>query len=124
MVKNNNKVLIWCAIIGAVGVIGGAIISSKPWSKSNTKTKEKIKYTLSGTIIDKSSSESINNAEINIVGRNEYYYSEENGNFHITLKDSSNEVRVRVSKEGYDMYDKSFDVPQGSIIILLHKKNH
>lgn len=58
---------------------------------------------------------------MSIVGRNEQYYSEDNGNFKILFKDSVDHVRLRITKKGYHSYDHTFNVPESNIIIQLAK---
>lgn len=125
MEKSNNKIHIWVAIITTFGIIVVALIQAHPWKSapSTTVQHKESKYFIGGTVIDESTNVNISQAEISIVGRNEHYYTEENGNFRITLLDSIQVVRVRVIKKNYLPFDKSYNIPTESIIIQLKQDN-
>ncbi|HTD98464.1 MAG TPA: carboxypeptidase-like regulatory domain-containing protein [Mucilaginibacter sp.] len=126
MATNSNRTSVIVAIIGAVALIITAIIQIHPWRKDagGTVSKSIKTYILRGTVINEKSNQSISQAEINVVGRNEQYYSENNGNFEIIIKDSVKSIRVRVEKNGFLPYDKSYDLPNENVIIQLTKKPH
>ncbi|MBS1533316.1 MAG: carboxypeptidase-like regulatory domain-containing protein [Bacteroidetes bacterium] len=111
------------ALIPASVTIVVALITYHPWRKDIQKPNgENNKCFLSGTVVDASSNNSIPQAEIVVVGRNEQYVSESNGNFKIPFKDSITHVRIHVEKKSYVPYDKSYDLPSSDIIIqLIHK---
>jgi hypothetical protein len=121
--KNSNRIKIILALIPVIGAIAVALISH-PWRKDVQPPKEtnKMQYFLSGAIVDASSNNSIPQAEITIVGRNEQYVSENNGNFRLPFKDSIGHVRIRVTRKDYLPYDKSYDLPSSDIIIQLKHK--
>ncbi len=123
MAIQSHKTQIIVAIIGALGLVIAAIIQFYPWKKESMhKFKPStVKFMISGTVIDEKTDENIAQAEINVVGRNEQYYTEQNGNFSITFLDSLTTIRLRVLKHGYSTFDKSFNIPQQNIIIQLSK---
>jgi len=82
------------------------------------------KYVLAGTVTDEQTEQSISQAEITLVGRNEQYFTEENGNFKIELKDTIKSIRIRVSKKYFQPFDKTYDLPNENIIIPLTKISH
>jgi len=78
---------------------------------------------IAGAVIEEFSNSGVSHAEIILVGRNEHYYTEGNGNFRIQLLgDSVDHIRILVSKANYDVYDRSYEVPSENIIIVLQKK--
>ncbi len=126
MSTNPSKTSIIVAVISALAIIIVALIQVHPWKKETVQVEGKSKaiYQLSGTVIDEQSNKNVSQAEIDVVGRNEQYYSEENGNFAITVKDSIKSIRIRVVKNGYIPYDKSYDLPNENVIIQLTKVHH
>ncbi|AYL94155.1 carboxypeptidase-like regulatory domain-containing protein [Mucilaginibacter celer] len=119
MSTTNNKTKIWISIIGLLGVIIPAIIKFYPWKDSKSLPAANSTLIVSGSIVDEATNKSIEQAEISVVGRNEIYYSEHNGNFRLNIKDSISSVRIRVVKKHYHTYDKSFDIPNSNVIIPL-----
>ena len=111
-------------IIIAVLSIIALLIKFHPWTSFYTGSKKSInnEYYLSGAVIDAVNNMNISQAEIAVVGRNEQYITESNGNFRIPFRDSLAHVRVRISKKGYISYDKSYDFPSPDIIIQLNHK--
>jgi hypothetical protein len=125
MDKNNNKTKIIIAVISAISLIVVALIQFRPWNNSSKKQKNNnVIYSIAGTVVDESTNNSIGQAEISIVGRNEEYFTEQNGNFRILFKDSVDHVRLRVTKDHFLPFDKSFDLPNENIIIQLTKSHH
>lgn len=126
MASQSNKLKIFLTLITVLGSITVALIQYHPWKSDNKKVEIKVtpKYVISGAVFDEATNQSISHAEINIVGRNEQYYTEQNGNFTITFHDSIPVVRLRVLKKTYLPFDKSYDVPQGSILIPLTRIHH
>lgn len=122
----SNKTAIVVAIITVIGTIAVALITAYPWNKQEHLKSSKISvtYNLSGTVIDEQLNQNIPQAEVDVVGRNEQYYTEENGNFKIVIKDSIKSIRIRVLKRGFKPYDKSFDLPDNNVIIQLIKIKH
>lgn len=123
--KPNNQIkAAWiggaCVIIAAVA---GAIIALHPWSSKSTRLKAESRvYSISGTVVDDKTNESIEQAEINIIGRNETTTTERSGNFNITIQDSLSSIRVRVTKPGYKSVDLSTIVPNNNLIVqLMHE---
>ncbi len=123
--KSKNPAVI-VAIITALGIICVAIIQYHPWTEKTNKIDKNFLpiHILSGTIIDEKTNLNISQAEINVVGRNEQYFSEENGNFKIQIKDSIKSIRLRVLKKGFRPFDKSYDLSNEGVIIQLSKITH
>jgi len=116
----DNKTKIIVAVIGAIAIIAASTMPFLPWNKKTPQGVTSIKqYNLSGTVVDQSSNESVARAQISIVGRNEAYYSEQNGNFNLDFMDSLAKVRIRVVKEGYQTFDHSYNISNTPIIIPL-----
>jgi hypothetical protein len=125
MATKSNRITIITASIGAFAVIIAAIIQIRPWKKDSSHVmNNKVVFHLRGTVIDDKSNQNIPQAEIDVVGRNEQYYTEENGNFEIAIKDSVKSIRIRVIKKEYLPYDKSYDLPSEGVIIQLSKVQH
>ncbi len=122
--KKSNTIKIILALISATTLIVVALINHQ-WHKDAPTTRKEMskeQYFLSGTIVDASNNNSISQAEITIVGRNEQYISESNGNFKLPFKDSIEHVRIRVTKKDYIPYDKTYDLPSSDIIVQLKRK--
>jgi hypothetical protein len=120
----NNRIQIVVAVIGVAGLLAAAIIQWHPWTESSgVSLKKPAHKVLAGTVIEEGSNKSIELAEITIVGRNEQYYTEGNGNFRIQIAgDSIESVRIRVSKLNYHTFDMSYDIPNETVIIPLVKE--
>jgi len=119
---SNNKTIIWAAIITGIFSLLVALIQWHPWDGKKNDYSENKEYIFSGTIVNENNNEGIALAEISIVGRNEQYYTEQNGNFSIKFEDSVDHIRVRVSKSQYLIYDKTFDIPSKDVMIQLIPK--
>jgi len=125
MKNTDNRTKIIVSIIGAAGLIGAAYLPFLPWNKKATDTFKSTKeYIISGMVIDESTNKGISQAEISIVGRNENDYTQENGNFKLVLRDSLDQVRIRVTKRNYLPYDKSYNIPNDNIIIQMTYNKH
>jgi hypothetical protein len=112
-------------IIGALAAIIAAIIIAR-WSIPNPAQPQMrttyAKKQLAGMVVDETNN-SISQAKIDVVGRNEFYVTESNGNFIIPISDSSaTSIRLHVYKPGYIIYDKSFDLPSENVTIQLQTK--
>ena len=107
------------AMIGAFAVIIAALLPILCTKSSGPDPHPKPRYLFSGAVVNATTNNSIGGAEISIVGRNQHYYSEGNGNFHLNL--DTNEIRVRVTASGYQPFDESFSLPQEGSIIPLTK---
>jgi hypothetical protein len=122
---NKQKLKLWGALIPALAGITIATLRFGLFDKLIGKKNEPLyNYSISGTVVEEGTNNSVAQAKISIVGKNEYYYTENDGNFHITLSDHSlREVRIRVTKDPmYIPYDKTFDLPSEGYIIVLVKK--
>lgn len=128
MAYRKIKTEIWITMIGAIATIIVAIVQFKPFQKNHQVSpisdKPIVKSNvLAGTVVDENSNMSISGAEISIVGIAEQYYTEQNGNFRINLANTiQGPVRVRITKSNYFTIDKSFNLPNESVIIQLQKK--
>jgi hypothetical protein len=129
--KNKSGILI--AVIGAITAVIVALIQFWPHrSQPDTTSNEKpgtikaieSKHILRGTIVDEVSNDAIGMAELTLVGRNETYFSEVNGNFKIDVVDDVKEVRVRVTKKKYKINDKSYDLPGENLVIKLERESN
>jgi hypothetical protein len=122
--RSNNKEL-WIALITAFAAIVVALIQFLPWDSKNNQSEPKFieptkRLELAGVVVEEGSNESIGQAKISVVGMNEEYQTQDNGNFQIEFKDSKlRYVRLRVSKPKYKVYDKTFDLPSENIVIKL-----
>lgn len=132
MATKNGKLQLFTACLTGVVAIAVALIEFQPWKKPIMPFEERTlpsstfkKALLSGAIVDEDTNNSISQAEISIVGKNDHYYSERNGNFKINISviDSIPTVRIRVSKSGYHTSDISYDLPTEGVIIQLSKIN-
>lgn len=114
------------AYIGGIFVLIAAIVGSMiawhPWSTSSNVSSTKTARIIAGTVVEEGSNKSVPQAEITLVGRNEHYYSEGNGNFRINLTQNNiDHVRIRVVKPGYETFDMSYEIPNENIIAALQK---
>jgi len=111
------------ALIAAVAAIVAAlipIVCNKPAIiPSEPHPLATCHYSFSGMVVDNGSHRSIPGAEITIVGKDRHYFSEGDGNFHLSL--DTNDIRVRVTKDGYEPFDESYSLPQDASIIPLTK---
>jgi|SRR5882724_1047669 len=119
MAASKAKITIWIAIIGALGVIGSTVLPR--WLASDKKEPATETVNFSGAVVEEGSNSSVVQAEITIVGRNEHYYSEGNGNFRIQVK-TDHDIRIRVNKAGYTPYERSYALPDENVIIVLQKQ--
>jgi hypothetical protein len=112
--KANYKNTAWMTAISAVIV---AFIQFYPFrSSSNQKETELV---FSGTVVERNTNEPVGQAKISVVGVNQHYLSEDNGNFRLQIKNQKI-VRIRVSKPGYKVADISYELPsEGNIIVLV-----
>lgn len=110
-----------CAIAAAAI---GSLILLHPWSNNSAKHKVLSRiYTVSGTVVNGKTNQSIAQAEISIVGRNEQTTTEQNGNFAITFNDSIISVRLHVNKFGFKSIDQTSIVPNNNLTIQLTKSD-
>ena len=121
--KSEKNPAILVAIITAVGAILVAAIQFFP-SKQNQSPQQKVgnsqhHYAFAGTVVDANTNASIPEAEISIVGQSVHYSSEHNGNFRLQLDTTL--IRVRVTKDGYNAFDESYDLPNETTVITLVK---
>src|SRR5687768_3230655 len=102
MEKSESRTTIIVTVITVVGGIIVAIINLNPFSdkkkiedSSPPSVYTKQNKILSGTVVDGSTNSSIPQAFVSIVGRNENYTTQDDGNFRISFADSTlDEVRV------------------------------
>ena len=107
-------------LIPAIVLIIVAMIQFYPWKRKELPLKLNNKtYYLTGTVVDEFNNNSIGGADLTIVGRNEHYFTEQNGNFSIPLIDSVASIRIRVYKKNYKIFDQSVDIPVNNYIIPL-----
>jgi len=108
------------AVIGAVGTIIASLISIYLLSpKMPLDNKPKV---IAGMISEKGSNKPIGQAQITIVGRNEFDISQDNGNFRIEIHDEVRSVRLKILKEHYKPVDQSFDLPNENVPIQMTRK--
>lgn len=126
----SGRSAIWLGIISGVVAIVIALIQFNPWKHSTEKpsVKEELPenlYVIAGTVVDAGTNKSVELAEVSIVGRTEVYLTEGNGNFRIQLKginSSAGQFRIRVTKPGYAIYDRTLTPPVEDMMIALEKK--
>ena len=103
------------ALFAAVAIAAGAAILIADRHHEQSKS-------VSGTVVDGGTNSAIPGAEISIAGRPELAYSESNGNFKIDVGGAGEEaVRLRVTKTGYQTYDRSVPVPTEGVIVPLQR---
>jgi hypothetical protein len=119
-----NIIKLTAIILAPLSPIIIACIQFHPWSNSilNSQKDKKHEYYLAGTVVDETTNESISQAEVTVVGRNEQYITESNGNFRIPFKDSVGYVRIRIEKKNFRTIDKSYNLPTEDIEIQLSHK--
>jgi hypothetical protein len=112
--KANYKTATWISAISAIIV---ALIPFYPFrNSSNQKETERV---FSGIVVERNTNEPVGQAEVSVVGVNQHYLSEDNGNFRLQIKNQKI-VRIRVSKPGYKVADISYELPsEGNIIVLV-----
>jgi hypothetical protein len=115
--KANYKTATWITAISAIIV---AVIQFYPFrSSSNQKETEMV---FSGTVVEQNTNRPIGQAEISVVGVDQHYFSEDNGNFRLQIR-SQEIVRIRVCKPGYKVADISYELPsEGNIIVLVQSE--
>lgn len=119
LLRSISAYMTFSIVLCLIGVFADLV---KPDLKKKDSVKQNFRsHLLSGTVIDELTNKSVQQAEISIVGRNEQYFTEENGNFAIQLNDSIKSVRIRVLKKYFKPFDKTYDLPSEGIIIQLLK---
>lgn len=78
--------------------------------------------TIAGIVVDRATSQGLGQARINVVGQNQEYVTEDNGNFRIQLRLSvPGRVRLLVNKEGFHQLDATVQVPAENLILQLRQ---
>ena len=69
-------------------------------------------FQYSGRTIDAKTQQVIPNAKVSVdtQGLPQIYYTDSDGIFHLTLKDTVNSVRIRVDASGYEVFDRNVSV--------------
>jgi|ERR1700733_7011584 len=82
--------------------------------------------TVSGTVVDSTSNDALKLAQVSIVGTPENAVSDDNGYFSLEIARAGNaqiDLRLRVSKEGYQPYDSTITAPCPPMVVLLHRSH-
>lgn len=109
------------ALIPAIAAIVIALIQFHPWW-GNPTPKE---FHIAGTVVDSENNKPIPQALVSVSGRTESYVTEDNGNFRMNFKLNASEIsnlRIRVTKGGYQPYDSSVTPPIDDLIIQLQRQ--
>lgn len=121
--KSESKTTIVAATITAIAAIVVALIHYYPQPRRDIPAPRQA-LRIAGTVVDSESKLGVGQARIVLSGRTEGYITEDNGNFEIEVASKEKEgelLRVRVSKNGYDVYDESVRAPSDRLIIQLKK---
>lgn len=115
----NNRTQIVLAIIALVSAVLVALIQFKPLEKKENP----LPVSIAGRVIDEKSNP-VSRAEITITGRPERCVSEDNGNFTIDLNPppADKQVRLLISKAGYDSVDQFALLPPANNLTILMKR--
>jgi hypothetical protein len=114
----------WSLIL--VGTISFFIATTD--ASRGTKSSPAIQATtnalsIAGTTVDAASNETVRQAQISLVGRPETAVSDNSGNFRLELSGrvgAQADVRLKVSKVGYDPYESQVTAPHDAYVIPLH----
>jgi hypothetical protein len=116
-------------IITGLITILAALIAAKPWETTQHKEPFAIKpaqsrtVPVSGSVVDIDTHALVPYANITFSGRTESYVTDANGNFHILLSNTEPdaEVRLRVSKTGYQALEVAVTPPNENVELQLTK---
>ena len=113
-----RKATIIAAIIGAIAVIGAALISKGPSLRDHNPGAA-----IAGIVVDRDTNEGVGQARISIAGRTEDYVTEDTGNFRIDLGGSDpKRVRLHITKNGFQPFDTSVQPPAENLVLQLRKQ--
>ena len=119
--KKSSMVKLILGIIAAAVAVVVPLIQFQPWKASADQDAVYI----AGSVIDNSDNKiHIRGATISINGRTENNVTEDNGNFKIRLKNlpPKEDIRLHVSKPGYENTDISVTPPVENLSIPLTRK--
>ncbi len=106
-------------IITGFTTILAVLIAAKPWETTKQNESSAIRpaqrktVAVSGSVVDSDTHALVPYANITFRGRTESYVTDANGNFHILLLNTEpdTEVRLRVSKTGYEALEVAVTPP-------------
>jgi hypothetical protein len=118
-------ILVW-----SMAVLGIAAWAYSDHQQSRTKTKlestpelQAENVVVAGMVIDQRTNLGIAQASIYVVGHPEQYVTEDNGNFRfMVLVDKSRDIRLHVTKSGYQTLDQTVQAPAETLTLLLRKQ--
>lgn len=118
--KKPRTTAIIVALIGALAVIGAALVS-RPWNSSDGK------IVLAGMVVDESTNKPVPQVSLIFVGLSESYVTDDSGNFSVSFPSKevpTKNVRTRIQMAGYRPYDKNLEVPSLNYILQLTPDSH
>jgi hypothetical protein len=92
-----------------------------PTTETNSQQE---RFYISGTVVD-TENRAVPQALVSVSGRTESYVTEDNGNFRLEFSAKRAEIgdlRIRVTKDGFKVYDASVIPPVEDLIIQLRKR--
>lgn len=117
------RLAIWLLILaGTTGFVVANVNASHGMSDSPTVPATTDTLTVTGTTVDAISNDSIKQAQITLVGRPESAVSDDNGNFRLELRthgEAQADLRLRVTKVGYEPYDSQITAPANGFVVPL-----
>lgn len=116
--ESNSKTSIWVAVIGAIAVMVSAWLSSSYKKTPTDNLKSTVEHTIKGSCVDINTNKNLPQVNFSIVGRNETAFTDDNGNFVISLQDTTvRTIRIHATKDGYRPTDRSLNVPSEDLVI-------
>jgi hypothetical protein len=95
-----RKPAIVAASIGAAALIIAAIIGIYPQLRGRTTQS-----VVAGTVVERDTNKAVGQAAVAIDGRAEHAVTDDTGYFRIDIRDGTREVRLHVSKPGFQSVD-------------------
>jgi hypothetical protein len=119
------RLAIWLLILlGTTGFFVATVNASHSMSDSPTVSATTNTLAVTGTTVDAISNDSIKQAQITLVGRPESAVSDDNGNFRLELRthgEAQADLRLRVTKVGYEPYDSQITAPANGFVVPLRR---
>jgi hypothetical protein len=107
------------AVIGFLGLVAAAIITTYKWT-DKPKTDGLL---ITGIVVESEHNKEIGQALVTVVGHPDQATTRDNGNFRIVMPAGSPDVvTLRVTKSGYKPHDEDVHIPVEGLTIQVRKQ--